>query len=837
MAEDIWEKSKYKVKVSLIDDSKPYDGKVDLYLLKDGDEAKPLKSEKDITVKPGKPIERSFDVPAVDPDKPTYKLSLLAKYGPAKEKSQELADATVWPKDIEVHAKNQEDDSDFKDVKLLLKQAGVEVAKPVTAKDGKCKVELTRKAPYTLEVRSPYQIVEDKSVPATLRQHELVVVRRIVTMFVKPNVVPDKPWVANDPTNNEANRKHACRLYVNLKSKNKDAAEGHGHVVEFEVSAKPKADGKKNDRIYIEVTFSRESDRDNPEPKVLDAPAVNDLTPDADKKVYTGYVVLEKDGGTAKFKVDTGLAGGDTCTVAIGGRDDAVTDEQLKFVNWRRLWYELRYPNLLVPKMNWTDYPAAVKAAVKTKLAAVFIEYQMNKWHGFADAKATFAKKNGMIMKRAFFKEAGDGEIYVVTNGWLNTKNKFSDNAEFRKRSVYVSVCERAFSSNSSSATAQPEVTSADFDFAVPSGNVFPLTPNDGKPNPTVSGGFEWVAKVVNDHTAPTQWVEQSSGGGSAGKVVVTAPDRPGKSLTLTFAAKQGGGHETDLSGGELGKLNGFVADLLSSDQALHDTANTLKLHFKSAGGADGPAQLTAVRTAAKSKFDAVGKTLNYHPGLDASGNPRRGAMKVAWLTVSDYETINIKLPTSDPGTPDHKKTLPGDFVGAAETDTECPVEVKFTYEYGGEINGNSGRGEQIMVLREAATPGALSETICHELGHAMGMAIVPGLANDLLPPGLSTKHVDNGGASYKDGDPPYPLNDGKRSIHKGGHCAFSVPDDKRSHKSFNGWSPTAGCIMWGSGGNDETRTSYCPECTKLLKGRRLEDITTSFAGRGADQG
>ena len=138
MAEDIWEKSKYKVKVSLIDDSKPYDGKVDLLLLKNGDQSKPLKSETDITVKPGKPIERSFDVPEVEPNEATYKLSLLVKYGASKEKNQELADATVWPKTVEIHVKNHEDsEKDFKDVKLVVKQGGAEVAKPVTDKDGK----------------------------------------------------------------------------------------------------------------------------------------------------------------------------------------------------------------------------------------------------------------------------------------------------------------------------------------------------------------------------------------------------------------------------------------------------------------------------------------------------------------------------------------------------------------------------------------------------------------------------------------------------------------------------------------------------------------------------
>jgi hypothetical protein len=466
LAEDIWEKSKYKVKVSLIDDSKPYDGKVDLLLLKNGDQSKPLKSETDITVKPGKPIERSFDVPEVEPNEATYKLSLLVKYGASKEKNQELADATVWPKTVEIHVKNHEDsEKDFKDVKLVVKQGGAEVAKPVTDKDGKCKVELTRKQAYSVDVRTPYEIVRDDSVPAKLRMHELVAIRHIVCMFVKPDVTKDKPWKANDPTNNEANRKTACRLYVNLKSKNKDAAEGNGHIIEFEVSAKPKADGKKGDRIFLTVSFSRDSDRNDPLPKLLDAPVVNDLDKDADAKVYTGYVKLDKDGGTAKFKVDTGLAGGDVCTVSIGSRKDATTDEQRSFVNWRKLWYELRFPTLLVPKLSWLDYPAALKTAFRAKLGKAFVEYEQRKYFTFPDAQATFAKGNGMIMKKRFFKEASDDEIYVVTNGWLNTKNRFSDDGEFRKRSVYVSLCERAFSSNVSTDTVEPEVTSDDFDF------------------------------------------------------------------------------------------------------------------------------------------------------------------------------------------------------------------------------------------------------------------------------------------------------------------------------------------------------------------------------------
>jgi hypothetical protein len=72
LAEDIWEKSKYKVKVSLIDDSKPYDGKRRSVV------AEEWRSEQAAEVGDGhhgearKPIERNFDVPEVEPDEATY---------------------------------------------------------------------------------------------------------------------------------------------------------------------------------------------------------------------------------------------------------------------------------------------------------------------------------------------------------------------------------------------------------------------------------------------------------------------------------------------------------------------------------------------------------------------------------------------------------------------------------------------------------------------------------------------------------------------------------------------------------------------------------------------
>jgi len=843
LAEDIWEKSKYKVKAKLVDDSKPYTGKLDLYVLKNGDESAPLKEEKDISVQAGKALERTFDVPEVGPKEVNYKLSIIAKYGDSKEKSQELAEATVWPKEVEVHVKNEEDDKDFKDVKLVVLQNAKAVSKPVTNASGKCKVELTHKRAYSIDVRSPYEIVKDDTDPEKIRAHELVAIRRIVPTFVKPDVTKAKPWVANDAKNTEANRTDAVKLFVNLESKDGDAADARGNVIEFEVCAKPRSEGKKDDRIYIEVAFSKESERNDPVPELLNDPAVVDLSNADDPKVYKGYVKLDKDGGSAKFKVNTGLAGGDSCKVSIGGRKDKRDDEARTFINWRKLFYELRYPNLLKSKLKKGDYSEGLKAAITGKLAKAFIVFEKYRSHAFFDFQATFKKKNGMILPKSFFK-AGAGEIYVVTNGWLNTTDKFSEDAKLRAKTVYVSLCDRAFSSNITAYTWSPVIESDDFDLEMADGTyVFAKRTDNGEDNLKVEAGYKWQAVVTGAHDKATEWKVESDtpskSGASAGKVSITDTRRPGKSVTVTFAAKDGGGFESALSASEQAKVESFVDGLLASDPELRDAGNQVNLRFTGLDKPDDLSRLNAVRSAAKSKFDAVGKTVNVHPGLDRNGAPREGNMDVAWLSVKDYETINVKLPKSPKGTPEHERVLPGDFVGAAETDTECNVTIKFGYAAGGEINGNSGGGSQIMVLRAAASAGALSETVCHELGHSMGMTIVPGLNNDILPPGLTTKHIDNGGSSYvnDDGTGPYTFTDGKRNVHKGGHCAFSIPGDKVADPKFGGWSPAAGCIMWGSGGSAETRTSYCPECLKLIKARRLEDIMSEFEGRGADQG
>ena len=837
MAEDIWEESDFTVKAKVSDDaSKPYTGKVDLKYVKNGDMANPLQTETDLSLTDGK-LEHTYKVPKVGPEEATYNLSVLASYGKEKKTTTDVADAVVWPKTVSIHAKNEKNDN-AKQVPLMIVQRTGQVDKPVTGDDGKCTGQLKEKAPYSIAAFAPWSIIKNEEDPKKKRVHELTVQRQIVAMFVTPDVT-NAPYEASD----SASPAGGSRQFVNLTTKT-DGSDAMGNEVTFVVSANPKADGRKDDPIYIQVTFSRESKRNDPKPALLNNPAVTDLKKDAAEKVFTGYVKLDADAGTAKFKVNLGLAGGDTCTVAIGGRKDTCTDASLTLVNWRKLYYELRFPTLLKPKLSdKQDYADDMRGKAAAKLAKAFVVYEMFKNFEFPDADATIAKKNGTMVAAAYLKDASGGNRYLVTNGILNTTGKFSGDAGTKKQSIYVSLCERAFSSNKTDHTMAPQVESADFDVPSPENYLFEPRTNDGNANLKV-GAYKWKAVIANAHDQATKLVfdpadKPQASGAVAGKVRIVELRRTGKTQDVTFAAKTGGGYETTLAAGQKTAVETFVAGLLTDLPGLREAGNqvTLKL-VGDDSDADGLARFNAVKSAAQAKFTAAAGNVKYHPGLDKNGVAREGAMNLAWLSFKDYKTIRVQLPTSPGGTPDHQKVLPGDFAGASETDTQCKVMVKFDLSTAGEINGNSGGGEQIMVLRAAATVGAISETVCHELGHSMGMTIVPGLNNDVPPPGLTVKHCDNGGTSYVNGDAPYAFNDGKRNIHKGGHCCTGVPAAKLAHEKFDGWSPAAdGCIMWGSGGNTETRPKYCDTCVEIIKARRLEDIRSEWDGRAAGKG
>lgn len=143
--------------------------------------------------------------------------------------------------------------------------------------------------------------------------------------------------------------------YVNLQS-NKTGDElgsdGSGSVVAILVGAKGDA-GKDIDRrnaipntmVHVRATFSRDKGRTIPKVGILQDQVypVEELKGSKDGKTWTCRVRIGDD-RIGRFKIELGLAGGETCEIAIGVTPDKFIPETLRFENWRQIWYETWQP-------------------------------------------------------------------------------------------------------------------------------------------------------------------------------------------------------------------------------------------------------------------------------------------------------------------------------------------------------------------------------------------------------------------------------------------------------------------------------------------------------------
>ena len=180
-------------------------------------------------------------------------------------------------------------------------------------------------------------------------------------------------------------------------------------------------------------------------------------------------------------------------------------------------------------------------------------------------------------------------------------------------------------------------------------------------------------------------------------------------------------------------------------------------------------------------------------------------------MTRVDCTKIKVKVPDA-----------PKAWIGAKDAQ-HCPIEIKVMICGAYLINGNAGGGQQLMVV--ARPKEALAATICHELGHAMGLTPYPSGTWKVPPPrGLPNPDVIPTGLVYD-----------SNFMHVGTHCAFSISATDRAKAKFDGKAGT--CIMFGSGGDEvpPKRGDYCADCLKYLKARKLHDIRGRWDTRGPD--
>lgn len=836
--EHVYEKAKVTTTAKLVSGSiikTSYKGLLDLEYKK-GD--KVLFGDRDIEVKKGQ-VSREYVLPDVGPDEDNYELKVVAKYGKKKEKTAVLGEYTVWPKEVTLQVKDLRTGDPVKLAKFDLVH-GKEKRKAATDETGKATQPLKKEA-YSLEVRAPLEFKKDE--PTAKRKHVIYVDQLQVAKFMAPDITGDD----YDPAVEGVDKTAGVRQYINMTSAS-EGCDAKGSIVEFEVSNKETPNGLKDDKIYISVKFEPSIDapkkrRQTPLPEIVAGTALGIQKPS--ENTCTGYVQLAADGGTAKFKVQLGLQGGDKTTISIGYTKADPADDKIVMVNWRKLGYQLRFAEMFTTRLTertrkdgtkYLDIPDSIYNIYKARLAAVFVEYENIKSIKFPNPAADAPC---MVTKGFLEGSADTTKVYVLDGSQHWTAGAPGFDPLQDKREIHMTLCEKAFSSNGVNVLSQPSLTAKDSDIKI-------YTP------PTGGASYVFLKKThtkvdeINIKTDNLKWKAEMN--------KVAATDKMRKPvLNVTYAAVDfddwnefkvetkglGSGPTTitfdesnDLTTAGKNALKTYFDQCNADDTKLRQTKNHIDIVVSGGTGSDDMARKKAIADELKRLDGASTKEVLFHPGVADDGTPREGPMSDVEIDHYSLWKIKVKLPvranTTDP-------LGPGDIVGPASA-TKCPILIEFTADGTNSINGNAGSGSQLMCLK-TDLPGPCAATVCHELGHSMGMSVMPqsGASKVPTPPDLDTpKHVDNGGWYYRD-LPNGPYTNGFRNLHKGGHCANGMPAAKRAHAKFNGWSPGATddvCIMWGSGGSDDNRKNYCDDCKMVLKARRLDDIRTQWAGR-----
>ena len=329
MPDVIFEDSNYKIVANIKSGvfKTKYKGKLDLHYMYGDTE---VKTETDIDVNNGK-VEKNYLVPKVKDTDANYVLKIIANYGKNKEKTLILAEATVWPREAKWVLKDTED-KPVAGVRITITFGDNRQIFTDTNKDGVAVSNLS-KTTYTYTVKAPWEIVTDKN-DVKKREHQIVVRRNMQAKILKPDLT-QKCYV---PATEGGEKTAGVRQYVNAPLTDKNGCDADGSTIEFEVACKKLSDGLTNDKIYIKVEFSKISARTTPAPALL-APA-EDIQTDNGGKEFTGFVKLPSDGGTAKFKLQLGYAGGETFKVSVGYSKGDPSDDTQTFVTWRKITYQ-----------------------------------------------------------------------------------------------------------------------------------------------------------------------------------------------------------------------------------------------------------------------------------------------------------------------------------------------------------------------------------------------------------------------------------------------------------------------------------------------------------------
>jgi hypothetical protein len=826
----------------------------------------------------GSPVTHEYSLKPVAADKPSYKLryALFLENG---TQVGEMHQFLVWPKKGKLTVKLDGTGAAVKTFKGVMKQPaymGNKEKNTDIAGDGSkdtYEFDLHAGAEYTVEAAPPYTITDGAD--KTSSQREIKVKESFIAEFVNPRgKKPDGKWVDDydQAAKDDAAKKNPIlKHYVNLATSN-NGWDARGNEITVEVGAKkekpsdPRAGGA-GKFIFFNVKFEghgggTKSTRNHPKTEVKSGEnlAASDLTVVTDGVEYKGKVELATTDKTGKFKIDLGFAGGDACVVKIGGTE-ACGDAQITLVNWRKLEYELIYPDLMTnletikpaeTGNEWKDLPKKLKKFVKERLGAVYIEYNLSSSRKFAKTDVTDEAHRYGFTDSKYLKESGPPKPRMYMDYFL--QDQFNGGGIVKSGSALafqspqpshrmrIYLAHAAYSATIVSSTNLPkkqefkanmEALTHSFDGEL----VPPRNPKKGTKTLNLTGfewktcrkvGGNWSFDPIAPNDAPPLLFAPGSGttlGTDTDRIIRVKDLTSGLEHDMHFVKPGSGSLPADLTPQEVTALTSWV------NTNFKDAAD--KKPFRSAEGklklqlTHGGLQLTQIEAAKKrveTAFAAV--KVCAQDGFDWNGEPLTGALEETWFKFETYDKLTVTLPKAKAGDPGHSiKPNQGVFI-------------KFEFDNCYEINGAAAQTQQILVIPSPdadkipdATAGGRSGTVCHELGHRMGMTIMAGRSK--TPKGMTeAKHVDNGGIYYRNGGAPYT--NGVRAIHVGPHCAHGIPDPDLPDDSFNDRS--GDCIMFGSGDPAvDSRTQFCDTCKDYIKGRKLTSIIGDWSSFTAE--
>ncbi len=715
----------------------------------------------------------------------------------------------VWPLKLKLKAVDDKAKA-FKGVQFVVKQAGGGGMSAVgwdegfarTRPDGTVVHFFKRAGDFSVDVVGAHRITKWNK--EAFRDLEAEVDDRTDPEFETPAQPADK------------------KQLINLDSAS-NGADGKGSLVTFTVYSKGPGGsgkgGKTKNKIFIEVTFGQEkalantgpfgSKRNNPERALIGA---LDIKPaQARKEKYTGYVELPSDGGNATFQVQLGKAGGDKCTVKIGGTPDCNGGPERTFINWNRLYYVVYAPDFMplvdkdVDGKACKDLPANLVSQIKLRGDEAFFEYVLKDSHTFAEAAAT----PGCVKPGAFIGSASP-KVYLLSDHSAPHEPAGAPDKTDR-RVMIVKLCDKnlyfegSASTVSRTATANPfEETSARYFVKV-----------SGKDGTNAVKSIAWAADLTaaTYFTSPTKtWKDAAApttGGAVNGQVVIHEMLQDQR-LVLTFEKPMIGHIKQTLSSTEQAKIKPFIDGLLASADTLRAQGNKVKFELIAESGNDRRnARFTLVKGLVDTAFDSSPnrRKISTHFGVDDLGVAKSGNLDpVADVTEVDMKKFQVALPG-----------VPGQLVNATVAPADgthrgkCPIKLTIRYEVAKSGLGLCQNRENLVVF-VAAAPDCTTDTLLHELAHAMGLVYYAGQTGryGVIPPGetfpvavaAGNAYIDHGGS--------------------GSHCAHSCAD--KSLPSFQGANKGT-CIMldWGPSTSPSIATDgFCDECKRYIRATDL---------------